>query len=251
MNRIAEYTFAVRAHHCGADGRLKIQCLFDFFQDAASDHAELLGCGWSMLEREKKLWVLSRIRVGISRMPRMGSEVTVKTWPSGFDKLFAIRQFLLRDADGAELACGTSAWLLLDAERMRPLRVAQSLPIVLPDNSGEPWYFDTPEKLMELPADLPREVFPVRRSHIDVNQHLNNAFYAAFTGDTLGDRLGRNADFAELQINFQHEALAGDRICCAAAEDDVADFLVDGRSPDGSILYFQAAAKLRSGKEVL
>ena len=250
MKDTAEYTFAVRAHHCGANGKLKIQCLFDFLQDAASDHAEDLGCGWSMLEREQKLWVLSRIRVGISDLPGMGSTVTVKTWPSGFDKLFAIRQFLVRDAAGGELVRATSAWLLLDAVRMRPLRVQQSLSIELPENSGEPCYFDTPEKLAELSAEVPREVFPVRRSYIDVNLHLNNAFYAAFTADTLGERLGRDVDFADLQINFQHEALAGDRICCAAEENSDGSFLLDGRSQDGKILYFQAAAKISPPKEV-
>ena len=35
----------LRHHQCGADCKLKLKSIFDLFQDAAAEHADILGCG--------------------------------------------------------------------------------------------------------------------------------------------------------------------------------------------------------------
>ncbi len=62
-------------------------------QDAAALHADELGCGLDFLHRNRMLWVLSRIRVAIDRMPEIGETIQVLTYPTGTERLFALRQF--------------------------------------------------------------------------------------------------------------------------------------------------------------
>lgn len=179
----AVYTgrFTVRHREADRHGDLRLAGWFDFLQEAAANHAALLGVGMTALREESRIWVLSRLKLEIERSPRIGETVAVETWPNGFRRLHAARQFRVTGEDGGEIGRASSRWLLLDAVRLRPLRL-EALPVELPDNSGRPDYFALEEKL---PArGLPPALrIPVRYSMEDVNGHLNNAEYAGMVQD--------------------------------------------------------------------
>ena len=109
-------TFRVRCRETDRNGMLKLSSWFDFLQEAAANHAARLGVGLEALSERGLLWVLSRLHLSICRYPAIGEPGTVETWPNGFRRLFAHRQFRLTGEDGGELAVASSAWLLLSAE---------------------------------------------------------------------------------------------------------------------------------------
>ena len=141
-------TFRVRCRETDRNGLLKLSSWFDFLQEAAANHAARLGVGLEALSERGLLWVLSRLHLSICRYPAIGEPVTVETWPNGFRRLFAHRQFRLTGEDGGELAVASSAWLLLSAEKLRPVRLEQ-LPAALPPNAEKPDYFPLEAKLPE------------------------------------------------------------------------------------------------------
>ena len=192
--------FTVRHTEVSREGKLRIDAFFDYMQEAAANHATDLGCGLADLETRGMMWVLSRLRLRIFRTPGIGERITVTTWPSGVDKLFATREFILTIGD-EQIAAGSSFWLLLDRARMRPLRVLESLPIPLPDNSGRERVFTDLPKLprRECADPLP---LTVTESQIDVNRHMNNARYVARLFDWLAVRLGSAPVVSEIQANF-------------------------------------------------
>ncbi|MBQ9367405.1 MAG: hypothetical protein IJT83_06450 [Victivallales bacterium] len=110
-------SFSIRYSELNRNGLLKDEAFFDIFQEVASRHAEQLGCGFGTMG--SLTWVLSKIRIQVLRTPGKGSTVTVKTWPSGFNRLYATREGLFADGDG-ELARVTSYWLLIDLKTLRP-----------------------------------------------------------------------------------------------------------------------------------
>ena len=75
MERIWHDLQTVRHHACGPDGTLKLHVLFDYLQDAAAQHADHLGVGIRFLAEHRMLWVLSRIRLRILRLPAIGETV--------------------------------------------------------------------------------------------------------------------------------------------------------------------------------
>ena len=219
-------THLVRHHECGPDGRMKLQVLLDCLQDIAAEHAEKLKCGMEDLAGANRIWVLSRLKIRILRMPGLKEEVELLTYPTGHDRLFAHRQYCV-SAGGADLVQASSAWLMLDGATYRPLPMARVFDAPLPTNPERPRYFENFDKLPE--AGGPELcAFTVGASGIDLNRHLNNAFYAGFIEDALS-LLEPGADFriAELQINFQHAGLPGDRIGIAGKLDGK-DFLISG-----------------------
>jgi len=114
-------TFRARYYEVGHDGCVTIQALCNYFQEAAGNHATRLGVGMQKLMDQHQSWVLSRMLVQMSVFPGWHDEVTVDTWPAGVERMFALRLFRLRCGERM-LGFGTSAWLLFDLDRRRPLR---------------------------------------------------------------------------------------------------------------------------------
>ncbi len=217
----------IRHHSVDAEGRLKVAALCDFFQDAAARHADQIGVGLKFLAGHSLVWVLSRLQVEVLRCPEVDETVEVMTWPSGFQRLFAMREFSVTDARGAVAARATSAWLLLEREGFRPCRASELLGIS--DDSvisKLPRHFPLPGKLRqpegrEPDARLTSRVLP---SEIDLNRHFNNAMYAARMSDVLGGAFPRT-----FQLNFQRSVAVGETVEYLAWREGNA-FTVSGRA---------------------
>lgn len=202
----------VRHHQTGADGKCRVSAVCDFFQSAAARHAEKIGVGLTFLHRHGLAWVLSRLHIEIMRYPELDEKVDVITYPSGFERLFAIREFALVDGIGAEIVRASSAWLLVDTARLRPLRAAAELGGEGDEPNRElPRYFNVSGKLplsasdgFEKFAGLQTMVLP---SEIDLNRHMNNAVYIARMSDVLGGVRPR-----EFDVVFQRSMTVGQSV---------------------------------------
>ncbi|MBQ4480888.1 MAG: hypothetical protein II943_09640 [Victivallales bacterium] len=237
MNTFQE-TFHIRYSEGDRHGRLKLRTFFDYAQEVAGSHAAALGCGLEALLARRQAWVLSRIRVRFHKYPSIGDAVTLKTWPSGFDHLFARREFELTGVDGTVLAEATSFWLFLDTAQMRILNAAKEIGDLMPDNSALPVHFSELGKL-PAPAEGEQLEFSIRETQIDLNGHLNNAEYAG----VIQDVLGAGCYPAELQVNYQKsvppQSLLG--VTCARAGQE---FQIAGRVADA--VAFAAGGTLMS-----
>jgi acyl-ACP thioesterase len=116
-------------------GTLTLAAAFDYFQEAAIRHAENLGVGRGPMSALGQGWVLSRVSALMRRRPRETEQITVRTWPRGWEKLFAIRDFDIQDGAGMPLVIARSCWLIVDIEKRRPLR-PQAAMEKLPRNEG-------------------------------------------------------------------------------------------------------------------
>lgn len=234
-------TFRVRYRETDRNGILKLSSWFDFLQEAAANHAARLGVGLEALSERGLLWVLSRLHLAIRRYPEIGETVTVETWPNGFRRLFAHRQFRLTGEDGGELAVASSAWLLLSAEKLRPVRLEQ-LPVTLPPNAEKPDYFPLEAKLPE--PETP-ECFDVRirPTMEDVNGHLNNAEYAGLVQDCATGAEGDSPRFREVELHFLSAVRAPEHLTVGGIRMG-STFLCCGRNEAGQ-LSFNAAAELQ------
>ncbi len=235
--------FRILHHEAGPEGELRLAPLFDLFQDAAAEHASILGCGMDFLRRKGLIWVLSRISLEVIRMPKIGETVTVETYPSGVERLFALRQFTVTDADGNVLVRASSCWLLLSIPGFRPRRIEENLEMPLPRNEDLPRHFAVPDRPVPLPEKVVELVHTVRASQIDVNGHLNNAFFAAFVHDLAAELTGVNHPPRSLQLYFQHAGMIGDRILCRGGMEK-GEYRMEGCSPDGRTVFFQAQGTL-------
>lgn len=199
----------MRAYETDPHGYLTIQSLCDYLQEAAGNHAEALNVSVERLTPLGLAWVLARLRVQIDTYPRWRNPVQVRTWPSGEDRLYATREFLLCDEEGAILARASSAWLLMHVERKRPVRLPDFIKAIhLPDR--EPPLPDPPGALDPPARPGYEQRFRVRYSDLDLNAHVNNARYVEWVAESVAEQILRGHQITGLDIQYRAETHFGE-----------------------------------------
>jgi medium-chain acyl-[acyl-carrier-protein] hydrolase len=209
---IWEEIYHIRTYEVDCHNRLLIASMFNFMQDAASKHADALGVSVQNLLSENHTWLLSRLKIKISSHPGINDRIQVYTWPSGAQRLFALRDFELRNGNGQSIAAAVSAWLVVDVHRRRPVRIT---PVVkrLKPLEGRHILPDSLDKLPGFDHDGIREKkFIARYGDLDVNQHVNNVSFVEWVVEGVPSFLLNTSVLVQLEINFLAEAFYEDCI---------------------------------------
>ena len=135
MSDTYEEKFRVCTWDVDQANRLTIAAAYNYCQEVAGNHASVLGVGSEYMQANGIVWILSRMSAVLDARPPHGAVLTVRTWPRGTDRLFAIRDYELRNEAGAVVGKGRSAWLIVDAATFRPRR-PEALAAGLPVNEG-------------------------------------------------------------------------------------------------------------------
>ena len=236
-------TYPVRLNDISVDAKLRSWVVFDYLQDAAGRHADLLGVGLKQLRKSDLSWVLSRIRIQMDAFPEYGDTIKITTWPSGFDRLFAYRQFEITSAETGKRFCvAGSAWLTLNPENFRPVSPQKYL-TGLPQWEYDGEVFFQGETLGKITSpenmggNMPHRV---SSAMVDYNRHLNNAYYAMFAEDWLGMKLGSPVRMTALQLNFNGSTGFGEELVCSGVIGENNVFYVSGTHAATGKNSFQA-----------
>ena len=245
-------TFPVRFGAIDKSDRLTLDTVFQIFQEAAISHADNLGVGREDMARTGQVWILSRMSVLVNRRPNYCETVTVRSWPHGFEKLFAIRDYEIRDKDDTAVVSARSVWLIIDIEKRRPLR-PQSIVEYLPQN--EELAALTPEDKggvgLEERSNLEKAIEKkALYTDMDYNGHVNNVSYIKWIEDILDPRLLENANKMRFDINYLNEILEGEFIELMSAPISVEGcnnaFAFEGRKKESGQAAFRAELHLWS-----
>lgn len=224
---VREDKFTVRTYECQVDGNIKIASLMQCLQEAAALHAEQLGLGFERLGEMNGYWVLSNLRVEIARLPKWGEEVTIGTWPSGFNRVIASREFAGKDQNDRELFRAGSEWMVLDKQRNRPKNLFH-LDLGLP-RTGIKALSGRLGRLQ--PSDDCRDADRVRVpfSSIDLNGHVNNTEYVRWGFDALRRTFKTERDVRCMQVTYLSEIFEGDELDLLVSSGVCGGFHVLGR----------------------
>ena len=181
-----EKVFGVPYYGLDQNGRLKPEILPEFFQEIAARHATSVGIGVENLLERGMTWVLRRYRINI-RDCRICRDITVKTWFEPQRNLMSVRAFEAFSPDGVSIADAWSAWIVLDLQKMRPVRLDRALPqayFAATDPTGEP----IDSKLPDADGACDHEkTFEVRRRELDLNGHANHTAYLDWALESVPD----------------------------------------------------------------
>jgi len=233
-------TVTIRSYDVDFRRQATVEALCRYFFEAAWNHAEALGFGFSHLAREGKLWVLSRLLLNFEDFPGWGDKLTLKTWPRPAQSVFALRDFEIFEAAGQRIAAGSSAWLVLEAQSRRPQRVEKFLapiagvsrqaaerdPAKLPAPSrADPQPRTTESAAIPAEIRLPAPDWPVRYSDVDLNGHANSARYIGWLMDSYpADWHQRHAP-QRLELNYLGESRLGETLSLRRQQISPQEFL--------------------------
>lgn len=214
----------IRGHYTDLQGRLIVKSLCDLFNDVANMQTISLGFDVPTLNAQGLTWMLHKLHIIVNRMPEQGETVTLETWPSGIDRLFALRDFSMLSGEGDVLIRATSEWMVIDVNRRRPVR----LPACVTENAAS--CVDVVREIaFELDTKkMPEEYENARRftatyDNIDFNKHVTQATYVRWVTNSLSYEFLSEHELREMEIIYEHEVLPDSGVYAenhASEEDD-------------------------------
>lgn len=211
------FTSRVRFSEINEQRVLSIPSIINYLQDCSTFHSESVGRGMAHVDEVGLAWLLAGWELLIDRLPRFDEEIRISTWATGFNRLFAKRNFTICTADDARaehpLVRADSLWFLFDRQTGRPIRPPQKeIEPFLPDLADDK-PLDMPPMQRHLRVHgtgTPAAPVVVTGAHIDTNHHVNNAQYVSIALGVLPKR----AVFDARRIDVQYSVAAklGDTI---------------------------------------
>ena len=184
--------------------QLRPVSILNYLEETATEQVEKEGFGFSYLNKLNCGWALIQWHIEFYEYPVWGEKVQVETWPSGFDKLYATREYFLKCSNGEILAKASSRWIFIDLEKRRPVRI----PAEFIAHGWAEDEFNFPvqtEKPAEFLDPLYSLEFAVRRSDIDTNGHVNNAKYLEWIIEGVPEKIYRECRLVELDLHYKKE----------------------------------------------
>lgn len=206
MSEIAyQETFKIRASEIDFNQQATLPAICNLLQEVAGNHARELEFDITDLHKDELTWVLHRLHVKIDRFPDWRETITVKTWPSSGDGLRAYRDFLIIGENGDTIGRSLSYWLIMDIKSRRPTRIPKKILELAPDDTDHVLPVSDSNFSDLDQADYSQQ-FDVRKTDLDLNQHVNNVRLIEWTLSCLPDDSAVN----QIDIKFMAESVLGD-----------------------------------------
>lgn len=212
------YGFQSRVRYSEVDesGFLTLPAMMDYLQDCSTFQSEALGVGIDWLRERNRAWFLNAWHIVIDRKPRLGDPISVWTAAHGFQGLYGLRHFCIRDGAENMLLRADSMWFMYDLSRMFPAKPTEEF--------SAPYLSDTDIPGLELPPmerkiTVPEEMhalesLTVMKHHLDTNHHVNNAQYVRIAMEAAGAEA-----VSELFAEYRKAAVLGDRMYVSCGTD--------------------------------
>ena len=203
--------FRIASYQTDLTARMKPSAILEIMQEMAGAHAELLDVGRSRLMPLNLAWVLTRVEVRMERYPLSGEVITVETFPMPNRRVFFPRYFIFKDADGRQIGCAGSLWVVLDITTRKMGNPADIVPL-MPDNRDLTAPMGMPATVEEIPGQaITFDRLPVY-TDLDVNGHVNNTRYLDWCCNALGIDVMRTHAMTTFCVNYNQEILPGQEV---------------------------------------
>ena len=223
----------IRSYDVDATRRATSLSLCRYFLEAAWNHAETLGFGFSHLQSQGKFWVLARLRFEVQQYPLWGDRAILRTWPRGLKSVFALRDFELHNETGTRLAAGSSSWLVIDAISKRPQRLHKLFPNLAALNGKAALGCDA-EELDDNETRDNDYALTVRYTDIDVNNHVNSGRYIGWLLDAYPAGFHLQHSLRILNVNYLGETREGEQLTVRTRQSDPTVYSHSLIKPSGS-----------------
>ena len=208
-----KYTDQLKLQTCQCDryGGWLPSAILDTMQESAGRHCEILGLGKKQMDDLGLVWVLSRVKVQMNKLPQYGDIVNVETYPTACRHLFYPRANVFRDESGEEIGYANSLWLLMD-KSSRKITQSTEVQKCIPDVSHLRSRIGLPSTVSSLDGQVQMRTFTPRFTDFDLQQHVNNTKYLDFCCDALGHERMSQYWIHSFDVNYESEILPDEEI---------------------------------------
>ena len=215
MDKVGRYEFLAEPFHCDFGGQLFMGHLGNHMLNAADFHSTHRGFGMQYLMSIQRSWVLSRLAIEMTDMPRQYDRFCVETWVENAMRFFTSRNFRVVSPDGSKVyGYGRSIWAMIDTETRQPTDI-----LAVDGGAINEWI----ERDRECPIakggrvkmnDQAEHIATINTYYndVDINGHVNSVKYIEHVLDLWPLDWYRQHRIGRFEIAYVAEAHAGDQL---------------------------------------
>lgn len=206
----------VQSGDCDFTRGLTPMALLRRMQEAAFQDAHRLGLDADSICSGVFHWVLGRMAIELNGpLPLWQDEWTLETWITGYDRLFAWRNFAF-SSQGQLWGQAATSWILIDAEERKPVQPIEAFgckDLIFTAAGLEP-----ARRLRAQPTYTAAPPIPVGYRDVDLHNHVNNTRYLAYFMDSFPRQHFLTQRLERFEVNFLQELVWGDRAIVGLTE---------------------------------
>ncbi len=197
--------YRVNAHDVNGDKYLTILSLLRSMQECSLLHARALKTSVWDMEEEQITWVLIRKELKILEPLELDDDYTVITYPSGFEKFFAYRDYLVFNEDKKLVAAASSTWTMINTDSRKLSKIPER--ILKIGTPADLKFLTKADKIMGKPQSWELVDNRLVRSYdLDWNGHVSNIVLLRYMMEVYKVRGIEDQHIQNLLIHFINEA---------------------------------------------
>lgn len=238
IDKVGRYAFRAEPFKCDFRRSLFMGHLGNAMLNAADFHSEDRGFGVSYLNSIHRTWVLSRLAVEMTDMPKMYDKFFIETWCEGAKRFFTSRNYAVMGEDGKAYGYGKSIWAMIDTDTRQPADILAIRDGLILDyiETEKPCPINRPGRVtVSDPMEEVRQL-DTTYSDIDLNGHVNSLKYVEHVLDLFDLDWYREHQLRRFEIAYVSETHFGDRLIIKRQQTGplTFSFLLIRQQPDGT-----------------
>jgi medium-chain acyl-[acyl-carrier-protein] hydrolase len=218
--------------------------LFHFINDIMEKNASSYGAGAAFHLKQNLAWVLIEYEITIHRMPLEDEDIYVGTLPYSFKKMIGYRVYQIRTMSNEVLVEGKGKFMLIDIVSKALKRPSQEMLDKFTDALKEPATLDFKKVHFSKTHPILKSNRQVNHTYIDINNHMNNAYYPALAYESLGEDIANNTTFKMIKVYYKKEAFVLDELVLTTYQEDQGYLVTINHQEDlCAEIFFQVETK--------
>ncbi len=206
---------------CDRYGYLTMRNLASLMFDVSFEQASSLE---KDIDMEKFRWIAYSWEIDIKECVRLDDEIEITTIPTHMNRFYAYRDFIV-EKNGEILAKAKAVFLLMDIERLRPVKILEDL---VKAYGREEEVFTARDVKLEKDLDFIKDI-QIRKADIDTNFHVNNAVYFDYI-EELSEIFAKDIGYIKLVYRNEIRDKKSVRALGKKSKDEFSFALEDGFS---------------------
>ena len=212
---IVEQDYRIKLSEIGKENKITNKAILGDLEDIGGIHSNIAGYGILDIPQTKLSWVLLDWKLKIIRRPKYSEKIKIKTWSKNAIKFYTYRDFEVYDENGQVIAIATSKWVLLDIDKGKIVKISDEvLNKYEPELEKSVFDISEIEKLQEPENYISEVEYTVKKSDIDVNNHMHNLNYLELANEALPEDVYNEQELNNVRINYKKEIKLGETVKC-------------------------------------
>ena len=212
---IVEQDYRIKLSEIGKENKITNKAILGDLEDIGGIHSNIAGYGILDIPQTKLSWVLLDWKLKIIIRPKYSEKIKIKTWSKNAIKFYTYRDFEVYDENGQVIAIATSKWVLLDIDKGKIVKISDEvLNKYEPELEKSVFDISEIEKLQEPENYISEVEYTVKKSDIDVNNHMHNLNYLELANEALPEDVYNEQELNNVRINYKKEIKLGETVKC-------------------------------------